>query len=105
MDGPTDRVTYRVACTRLKRKRELHQRNEGDKIQKMEKRKKKEQGKRTKPKKKGKIWEKREQISKLYVKSIRREKQEQTKGKKGRIHGSISRVRVGRGSMVAGQGQ
>ena len=24
--------------------------------------------------------------------------------KQGRIHGSISRVRVGRGSMVAGQG-
>ena len=25
--------------------------------------------------------------------------------KQGRIHGSISRVRVGRGTMVAGQGQ
>ena len=29
----------------------------------------------------------------------------QNERKQGRIHSSISRVRVGRGSMVAGQGQ
>ena len=36
---------------------------------------------------------------------MRRNRESERKNKQGRIHGSISRVQVGRGSILAGQGQ